>query len=113
MWTVAPEMGLRELAAVTVPCSMRGAGPPGDWSTAAKASRRPSPQTLLSAAVPPQDRSLTSTAVLSRIARVALMSLTSTGDFDHISATVPATCGPAIEVPLRTPNELAGRRLPT
>src|SRR5687768_3931884 len=83
-------------------------GPRGDAVTAASASRRPSPQTLLSAAVPPQDVSLTSIAVESRIARVALMSPTRAGAADHIRAMVPAVCGDAIDVPLAVAYALPG-----
>ncbi len=75
-------------------------GPRGDCSTAAKASSLPSPQTLLFSAVPPQVRSLVSTAVWFSSAAVPVRSPTSDGAADHISATVPAVCGEAIDVPL-------------
>ena len=39
--------------------------------------------------------------MLSSSARVAATSPFSAGAADHISATVPATCGAAIEVPLK------------
>ncbi len=59
----------------------------------------PSPQTWLSAAVPPQLVSSTSAAVPSSRARVFSTSFFRLGDIDHISATVAATCGLAIDVP--------------
>jgi hypothetical protein len=99
--TLAPASGWPVAASVTVPVTvptpLRGAA----W-TAANASRRPSPQTRLSSAVPPQLRSSVSTAVSSSSCRVRAMSPTRLGAADHISATVPATCGEAIEVPLTT-----------
>jgi hypothetical protein len=42
-------------------------------------------------------------AVLVRISFVAAMFLASSGWADHNKATTPATCGPAIEVPLKEP----------
>ncbi len=69
-------------------------------TAAAKASRRPSPKTLLSSAVPPQVVLSVSIAVSSRMDLVAAMSPLSDGTADQISATVPATCGEAMDVPL-------------
>ncbi len=71
--------------------------------TAASTSRRPSPHTPLSAAVPPQARSAVSTAVRSRRSRVRAMSETRAGLADHMRATAPATCGAAIDVPFFAP----------
>ena len=45
----------------------------------------------------------TSMAVWSSSVRVPAMSPLSSGATDQISATVPATCGEAIEVPLKLP----------
>ena len=73
---------------------------PTAWVTAANTSSRPSPYMLLFSGVPPQVRSFTSTAVRSSSARVAVRSPVSSGTADHSSATAPATCGEAIEVPL-------------
>jgi hypothetical protein len=67
----------------------------------------------LSAAVPPQVRSEVSTAVLSSNALVAAMSPWIAGAADHMSATVPATCGEAIEVPLKAAYEFVGTLLRT
>ena len=87
-------------AAVYAPVSVP-TGPRGEAVTAAYASMRPSPQTLLSPAVPPQVRSAMSTAVWSRSWRVWAMSPMSDGAEACINATTPATCGAAIEVPLK------------
>src|SRR5262245_17004797 len=95
-----PASGVPLLALVTVPVSVP-TGPRGDAETAANASRRPSPQTLLLAGVPPHWESGVSTAVWSRIALVWAMSRSIDGAADHIRATVAATCGDAIEVPLK------------
>jgi hypothetical protein len=97
--TAAPSIGPPVAASVTVPASVP-TGPRGEASTAANASSRPSPQTLLSSAVPPQLRSSVSIAVSSSSCRVRAMSPTRLGAADHINATVPATCGEATEVPL-------------
>ena len=88
-------------------------GTRGDWSTAAKASSLPSPQTLLSAEVPPHVRSKVLTAVLSSGALVAAMSPRMAGAADHMSATVPAMCGDAIDVPLNESYEFVGTLLRT
>jgi hypothetical protein len=56
--------------------------------------------------VPPQVSGLTVTpglAVPVRTVFVAAMSRTSCGLADQRSATTPATCGPAIDVPLKNP----------
>src|SRR5262245_11047895 len=103
--TVAPTTGLPP--EVTVPESVP-VGPRGAAVTAARASMRPSPQTLLSSAVPPQVRSDTSSAVSSRICRVCVMSPMSDGAADSISATTPATCGAAMDVPLSEAYVLPG-----
>ena len=97
--TVAPAIGLPVDSSVTVPAT-EPVGPRGDRSTAASASSRPSPKTLLSSAVPPHCRSSVSIAESSRMARVVSMSPSSAGAADHMRAMVPATCGEAIEVPL-------------
>ena len=86
----------------TVPESVP-VGPCGAAVTAASALSFPSPQTLLSAAVPPQVVLLTSVAVWSRSVSVAATLPRSSGEIDQMSATVPATCGDAIDVPLRFP----------
>ena len=44
-----------------------------------------------------------STAVWLSTASVAGMFPRNSGEIDQISATVPATCGDAIDVPLRSP----------
>src|SRR6266545_5156475 len=107
MCTVAPASGLPFAASVTVPVS-EPTGPRGDWSTAAKAFSLPSPHTLLLPAVPPQVRSEVSVAVALRIAVVASKSPINDGAADHISATVAAVCGDAIEVPLKLAYPLPG-----
>jgi hypothetical protein len=66
---------------------------------------------LLSSAVPPQVRFEVSTAVSSSNVRVALMFRAKAGTSDQISATAPATCGEAIEVPLKLAYVFVG--LPT
>ena len=81
--------------------------------TAAKASRRPSPQTLLLPAEPPHVRLLTSMAVWSMMDSVPAMSRRNEGAPDQIRATVPATCGEAMEVPLKLAYELGGTLLRT
>ncbi len=68
---------------------------------AASASSLPSPNTLLSSAVPPQVVSSVSRALPSSSSVVASMSPIRLGAPAHSSATVPATCGEAIEVPLK------------
>ena len=78
-------------------------GARGARLTAAKASSRPSPKTLLFWALPPQVRSSVSTAVWSSRARVAATSPSRLGAADQISATVPETWGVAMEVPLEVP----------
>jgi hypothetical protein len=85
---------------VTVPWRVPEA-PRGELCTAAKASSLPSPQTLLSSAVPPHWSSATSTALSSSSCLVVATSPISEGAADHISATVPLTCGVAIDVPLK------------
>jgi hypothetical protein len=60
--------------------------------------------------IPPQVCGATITfgfAVFCRIVLVAAMSRTSCGRADQSSATTPATCGPAIEVPLMLPKVLS------
>jgi hypothetical protein len=60
--------------------------------------------------VPPQVCALTVTAglaVFSRIDLVAAMSRTNAGRADQSNATTPATCGPAIDVPLELPKLLS------
>src|SRR5690606_3150392 len=99
MLTVAFAIGSPVSASVTVPDSVPVSSP-RDWSTAANASSLPSPHTLLFSGVPPQVRSSVSIAVASSSARAALMSRSSSGTADHINATVPATCGEAIDVPV-------------
>src|SRR5215510_12021354 len=98
--TVAPAIGAPVAADVTVP-RRTPVGPRGDCATAARASSRPCPQTLLFPAVPPQVRSEVSTAVWSSSARVWATSPLNAGAADQIRATVPARCGAAIEVPLK------------
>jgi hypothetical protein len=76
--------------------------------TAAEASTKPQPKWLLGTwSVPPQSSPFAAVtfrlAVLVRISFVAAMFLASSGWADHNRATTPATCGPAIEVPLRKP----------
>jgi hypothetical protein len=73
----------------------------------------PSPQTLLSAAVPPQVRFEVSTAVESSSATVAATFPCRAGFSDQMSATVPATCGEAIDVPLNAAYEFVGTLLRT
>ncbi|MBB4943975.1 hypothetical protein FHR32_008376 [Streptosporangium album] len=85
----------------TVPRNAPSAPTGAAW-TAANASSRPSPQMLLSAAVPPQCVSSTSIAVRSSSCRVEAMSPCRAGEADHISATVAATCGLAMDVPEKT-----------
>jgi hypothetical protein len=99
-------------AAVIVPCKVP-VGPRGVISTAAKASTRPSPKTLLLAAVPPQERSAVSMAVWPSRRRVPAMSPTRVGAADHIRATTPDRCGVAMEVPLKLEYELPGTLLRT
>src|SRR5437867_12938623 len=91
-WTVAPAIGPPPPEAETVP-SRVPVGPRGAAVTAANALRRPSPQTLLFSAVPPQERSDMLSAVESSNARVAAMSPMIDGAADQISATVAAPCG--------------------
>src|SRR5580765_7305664 len=86
----------------TVPESVP-VGPFGAAVAAASASIFPSPQTLLSAAVPPQVVLLTSTAVWSSSVSVAAVWARGWGETDQTSAPVPATCGDAMGVPLRSP----------
>ena len=65
-------------------------------------------------AVPPQVCGLTVTAglaVFCRTVRVAAMSLASCGRADQSSATTPATCGAAIDVPERLPYEVSEVRV--
>ena len=71
--------------------------------TAAKASTIPAPNTL--AVVPPQVGAVAAAgrAVSRRMRSVASMLPISLGWADHISATTPAMCGPAIDVPLFEP----------
>ena len=95
-------MGSPVSASVTVPARVP-VSPTGAASTSARASRRPSPKTLLFAAVPPQAVASTSIAVPSSRARVPSMSPTSAGEADQSSATAPAMWGEAIEVPLKAP----------
>src|SRR5262249_6958624 len=83
-------------ALVTVPVRVP-VGPRGDRSTAAKALSLPSPQTLLSSAVPPHWASGVSVAESSRIALVASTLPISDGAALHMRATVPAVCGEAID----------------
>ena len=98
--TVAPPIPALVMLLRTLPATAP-VGPIGEALTAASASSRPSPKTLLSSAVPPQARSEVSTAVSSRICRVCGISPTSAGAADHIRATAPDRCGAAIEVPLK------------
>ena len=88
-----------------------GGGGGGAAATAAKASSLPSPQTLLSAAVPPRCGSDVSKAVASSRAAVAAMFPRRAGISDQRSATVPATCGEAMDVPLDTAYEFVGMLL--
>ena len=53
------------------------------------------------------------TAVLSSSALVAAMSPRMAGAADHMSATVPAMCGDAIDVPLNESYEFVGTLLRT
>src|SRR5690606_5754198 len=64
-------------------------------------SSLPSPHTLLSSAVPPPVVSSVSTAASLRSACVPSMSPTSAGAALHRTATAPARCGVAIDVPLK------------
>jgi hypothetical protein len=77
--------------------------PCGAAVTAASAFSFPSPQTLLFPASPPHVVLFTSVAVWSRSVRVRATSPLSSGEIDQTRATVPATCGDAIEVPLMLP----------
>src|SRR5512144_2313727 len=110
--TCAPDTTAPVRASLTTPCIVP-VGPRGERSTAAYASSRPSPYTLLFAAVPPQLESGVSIAVWSRMERVQATSPMSGGAADHISATTPATCGVAIDVPLKAAYMLPGIELRT
>ncbi len=89
---------------VTVPVMVTGSGGPSRTSwTEARASSRPSPHTLLLTAVPPHWRSDTSWAAMSSASMVASMLPMKPGPADHMRATVPATWGDAIDVPLALP----------
>ena len=83
---------------MTSPAFARGA-----LLTASNASSVPSPYVGLTAAVPPQVLSAWSWAEASRMARVFAMSPISEGAADQSRATVPLTCGVAIDVPLLIP----------
>src|SRR5262245_38435619 len=106
-FTWAPESGAPVEAFDTVPLSVP-TGPRGDCATAANALSLPSPQTLLSSAVPPHEVSGVSTAVSSSSVAVWSMLPISDGAADHISATVPAVWGDAIDVPLEVAYPLPG-----
>src|SRR6478735_5927733 len=97
--TCAPEIGrpvaASETVPATVPTETRGAA-----VTAASASSRPSPQTLLFSALPPQPVSGVSRAVRSSSEIVPVTSPTRDGVAADTSATVPAVCGEAMDEPL-------------
>ncbi len=100
MVTSAPVTGSPLTASVTTPARVPTA-PRGASLTAAYAFNRPCPQMLLLPGSPPQVRSSVSIAVRSRMSRVLWTSRRVASEADHISATTPATCGEAIEVPSR------------
>src|SRR5688572_29396337 len=85
---------------VTVPARVP-VGPRGALLTARKALSLPSPKLLLFAAVPPQPVESVSVAVVLSNALVPATSPLRLADADQMSATVPATWGVAIEVPLK------------
>ena len=84
-----------------------GTGTRGDLVDGCEGVELASPQTLLSAEVPPHGGPVL-TAVLSSGAVVAAMSPRMAGAADHEGATVPAMCGDAVDMPLNESCEFVG-----
>ncbi|URN06943.1 hypothetical protein LUW74_28905 [Actinomadura madurae] len=104
--TAASATGSPVAASVTVPDSVPSPALPARIRDSA--SSLPSPKALLSSEVPPHCSSRVSMEVRSSRVRVASRSRAYSGSADHSSATAPATCGVAIDVPDITPYALPG-----
>jgi hypothetical protein len=115
---VAVLLGLGGMPVVAVLGGVVGVGvwgigvgvPPPEALKAANASTLPYPKLLFGIwllGIPPHVctglKFTLGFAVCSNNSFVPVMSLTNAGRADHISATTPATCGPAIDVPLAVP----------